>query len=181
MIVLYPDPVLKKKCQKVEKVDQELSDVVSLLQKDLKEAEKGVGLAAPQVGKNKRIFIINWHDHKQVYINPEIVDSFGKEKTYLKTVNSEDEKEDFLEGCLSFPDVYGAVKRWLKIKVKYFVVKDNKLVKKREHLQDFLSIVFQHELDHLDGVLFIDHIKRDNGKLLKRIDGEMKEIDFKDL
>ena len=86
-------------------------------------------------------------------------------------------EEDFLEGCLSFPDFFGTVKRYLKIEAEWEVLQCRtdgsfELVKKTKIMNGFEAIVFQHEADHLDGVLFIDHIKRDGGKFYKWVGKE---------
>lgn len=178
MIFTYPSPVLRKKSSKIITVDDKLLKTITSLRKELKRSEIAVGLAAPQVGVNISVFalkdIVTCDCHKKncdnicFFINPEIVDSFNTDLVYPKMINDKGKKEDFLEGCLSFPDLYGTVKRWLKIKVRYQVLNDqNKLVEKEEVLDNLASIVFQHELDHLTGTLFIDRIKQDNGKFFK--------------
>jgi len=74
-------------------------------------------------------------------------------------VDPDGQREDFYEGCLSFPDLYGTVKRWLKIKVSCKTLNQKgKLEAKEEVLEDLWAIVFQHELDHLNGKLFVDHL-----------------------
>ena len=88
-------------------------------------------------------------------------------------VGDGEKEDDFLEGCLSFPDLFGTVKRYLKIEAHWQEMVKNKLVSRKKTMNGFEAIVFQHELDHLDGILFIDHIKRDGGKLFKFI-GEKK-------
>lgn len=193
MIFVYPDPVLRNKSKKIATPNKDLDKVVKLLEKELGKSKIGVGLSAPQVGENHRVFAFkNTHatcgddchcSEKgiQVFINPKIIDTYNKEKDYVQTLTEDGHREDFMEGCLSFPDLYGTVKRWLKVKVAYQVLKNGKLSNKEELLEGFRAIVFQHELDHLDGVLFVDHVKEDNGKIFKQIDGELKEIDIKQI
>ena len=189
MIVLYPDPILREKCPAVKSGDEELVETINLLKKTLQEAKTGIGLAAPQVGRRQRVFLIKeltcycedsrcQKDHFQVFINPQIVDYFNQEKVFPKILNENGQEEPFLEGCLSFPHLYGPVKRWLKIKVSYQVFNRQKgeLQPKTEILEDLPAIVFQHELDHLDGILFIDHIKREKEKLFREEKGKLKPI-----
>lgn len=174
MIVKYPNEILRKKCQRVKKLNKIVIETIDLLKKNLLKSLIGVGLSAPQIGKDLRIFIINIPNQPKlrVFINPEVVDTFNGEKTYPMILNNEKE-ENFLEGCLSFPNIYGTVKRWLEIKVEYF---NETLEKRKEVLSCFEAIVFQHELDHLDGKLFVDHVKEESGKLYKERDGKLERI-----
>lgn len=113
----------------------------------------GVGIAAPQIGINKRMFVIYAHDlegkmHILPLINP-IILSHSKEMTYLP----------YGEGCLSVPrETHGLTPRYREIKVQtsFFDVKTGKVSERIFKLKDFLAIVFQHENDHLDGVLYVD-------------------------
>jgi peptide deformylase len=70
-----------------------------------------------------------------------------------------------VEGCLSFPNLYGMVRRYLVIEAEWMEIFKKKLIKKKSELSGFEAIVFQHEVDHLEGILFVDHIKEDGGKL----------------
>ena len=104
--------------------------------------ENGVGIAAPQVGVNERVIIVEGGRGPEAFVNPKIVaKSFGK-------VDSE-------EGCLSVPGVYGIVKRHKKVKVEAY---DKTGVKRTMAVHGFPAIIFQHEIDHLDGVLFVDKV-----------------------
>lgn len=140
----YPADVLRQNAKKVTRVD----DSVRKLAQDMLEtmyASNGVGLAAPQVGVSKRVFVIDVAGEDDprkpiVFINPEIVDGQGE------LVGT--------EGCLSFPNVFFEVKRFNKITVKYTNLsgKDQKLTVEG----NLLCRAIQHELDHLNGELFID-------------------------
>lgn len=137
-ILVAGDPVLRKVAEPVKKIDKKL---VKLL-KDMAEtmyAAEGVGLAAPQIGVSKRIVVIDVGDGIYELINPEIVHSEGE------VVSS--------EGCLSVPTYEGEVKRAEKVECEF-----NDRTGKRMLLQaeGLLAICIQHELDHLDGTLFID-------------------------
>ena len=104
--------------------------------------ENGVGIAAPQVGTNERVIIVEGGRGPEAFFNPRIVGkSFGK-------VDSE-------EGCLSVPGVFGIVKRHKKVKVEAY---DKTATKRVMDVHGFPAIIFQHEIDHLDGVLFVDKV-----------------------
>ncbi|GAA0114384.1 peptide deformylase [Clostridium senegalense] len=135
------DEVLRKKC----KIVNEINDRLLTLIKDMKETmyeSNGVGLAAPQVGILKRVVVVDIGEGPIVLINPEILESKG-------------EVVD-LEGCLSIPNEHGKVRRPQYVKVKamnedgeWFTIEG----------EDFLARAFCHEIDHLDGVLYIDKIE----------------------
>lgn len=165
---MYPDPILRITTKKVEKVDTDLLKSVDKLRKILRDCENGAGLAAPQIGLKLRFFGLKEMDSKEVriYINPRIEKIWGP-KSFAKIVGEDKKEEDFLEGCLSFPDYYGTVKRFLKIDAAWMEIEDGQLVSKTKTMFGFESIVFQHEMDHLDGILFVDHVKADNGKFYK--------------
>ena len=144
----YPDPVLKKKAEKVAVVDDELRHFMDDMLETMY-AAVGVGLAAPQVGVSKRVVVIDisHEDEKReplFLVNPEII------------WKSED-KVCGEEGCLSVPEQRAEVERYASIKVRYL---DYNGQEHEELIDDFLAIVIQHELDHLDGILYIDRISR---------------------
>lgn len=181
-IVLYPNEVLRRGTLRVEVVDRELKTELINLKKILLAQVNGAGLAAPQIGISKRFFGLKLGKKKEVklLINPEILGVYGK-KDWIKItgekVEGEDKvkDEDFLEGCLSFPNLFGTVKRWVKIRAKWQELKRGKLVEVIKEMVGFEAIVFQHELDHLEGILFIDHIKKDGGKLYRQVGEKMTE------
>lgn len=134
------DEILRKKSRKVE----EINDRILTLIKDMQEtmyAADGVGLAAPQVGILKRIAVVDIGDGPINLINPEIIESEGE---YL------DE-----EGCLSIPNQQGTVLRPIKIKVKALNEKGEEFILTGE---DLLARAICHEIDHLDGILFVDKV-----------------------
>ena len=139
------------------------------LKKILVKSENGAGLAATQIGSVGRFFgLKNLNKKKtEIFINPKIVKTWG-EKVYPKIIKDKNKTEDFLEGCLSFPNYYGTVRRYLKIEVEWMELRTPPMPRLRRAskiLEGFEAIVWQHEADHLDGILFIDHIKRNGGKL----------------
>lgn len=178
-ILTYPNKRLRKIAKKVEDLSRNnLRDFNSLVKK-LKEADNGVGLAAPQIGISKRFFGMKDENKEvKVFINPRVLKKEG-ERSYFKIINEDGSQEDFLEGCLSVPGFLGTVKRFLNISVEWMEVEDSKkLVSKKENLSGFKAIVWQHESDHLDGKLFIDYVKKENGTFFKGDKDEMVEVDI---
>lgn len=144
----YPDPILKKKAEKVEKVDDELRRFMDDMLETMYSAV-GVGLAAPQVGVSKRIVVIDIsHEDEKIepyyLVNPEII-------------WKSEEKVCGEEGCLSVPEQRAEVERHASVKLRYL---DYNGQEHEELIEDFLAIVIQHELDHLDGILYIDRLSR---------------------
>lgn len=107
---------------------------------------EGVGIAAPQVGVRRNIIAVQRFDKEgepfEFYLNPEIVERIG-------------EKADGGEGCLSVPELYGNVSRWQEIVLRY---RDEQWVEHTERIEGFTAVIFQHEVDHLSGRLFIDYL-----------------------
>jgi len=154
-IIKYPHPALRKKAKPVKTITpaiQRFSQELLQVLVSKKGEPLGVGLAANQVNKLWRIFIIKMPDDKfQVCINPQLL------KTSKKNLKGLAEDKHFLEGCLCFPGYYGFVNRSIKIKVKYQTPQG---LSKTKTLTPPHSSYFQHELDHLNGILFIDYIKQ---------------------
>ena len=145
-VVVYPNPVLSKKALPVTEIAEEERALIRNMIKTMY-AESGVGIAAPQVGISKRIFIASPNakpGEEKVFINPVIFKTVGEQVG--------------LEGCLSLPDVSGEVRRAKKIEFEYLDL-DGK--KKQGEACDFMARIFQHELDHLDGKLLIDRVDFD--------------------
>lgn len=140
-IVQNGDPVLRKKCFEVENFDEKLFTLLDDMKDTLIKSE-GVGLAAPQIGVLRRIFLIKYEDFYFECINPKITEMKGK------CVEQ--------EGCLSVRGMYGEVERPTKITVEFYDRngKYNKL-----KVSGFLARIFCHENDHLDGILYIDKAK----------------------
>lgn len=185
MIIRYQknSQSLRKKSKEIVEITSEIKKTIRLLQTDLTDSGNGVGLSSPQVGKYWRVLVIKHCDHCKIkaYLNPQIIDTFDKQKTYPQLLKEDGSREDFLEGCLSFPGIYGTVRRYLRIKVRYQIInKEGSLETEEEILEDFMAIVFQHELDHLDGILFIDHVKEDKGKLFKEEEKKLNQISLSD-
>lgn len=173
-IVIYPNKLLRKKTEEIKKLDKQAKEDIDTLVKVLANCEDGAGLAGPQVGILKRFLGLKDRLSKKVtvYINPKITKTYGK-KEFL-VMEKEGGNEDFLEGCLSFPNYFGTVKRFFEIDLSWQEIGRNGLkpfcTKKLTGLE---AVVIQHEIDHLDGVLFVDHVKEDGGKFYKLVGNEL--------
>jgi peptide deformylase len=155
-IVHWPDPVLLKGTKPVEAVDDDLRDTVENMSRLMVEL-RGVGLAAPQVGIAKRFMLVSPTgdlDDVRVVVNPEILRAEGE--------------EEMEEGCLSFPGVYGTVRRATNLHVRY---RDLDWAPKELELTGFVARIFQHEFDHLNGVVFVDRMSQaDRIRIRPRLD-----------
>ena len=153
-ILTIPDPRLKHKSSNIEVFDKELKTIVKNMYETLYASGNGIGLAAPQVDIRKRIVVIDLNEDGKsspiTFINPRII-KFSSEKN----INE--------EGCLSIPEFYAEVERPSKIEVEWFDSKGKKL---KKEMTGLLSICMQHEIDHLNGVLFIDHISKLKKKMV---------------
>lgn len=150
-IYVYENPILRKKSTEVDKIDDNLREILDEMVKTMKLAN-GIGLAANQVGIDKRFFVLGIENEVYKIINPEILE-YGEEEV------------EFEEGCLSIPGIYRKVTRPKKIKVRYMDENENIIEKE---LDEILSRAFQHEYDHLDGVLFIDKISPLSRNLIRK-------------
>ena len=152
-IVIYPDPVLRKKLEDIQDIDEDLKKFAEDMADTMYE-DKGVGLAANQVGSLKRIMVFDPEPDPEVrnytvLVNPHIVEKEG-------TQISES------EGCLSLPGIRSDVKRYAKVKVEALNLEGEKIEIEAE---DIVSIILQHEIDHLNGKVFIDRLSALKKKL----------------
>jgi len=152
-IITLGDELLRKKAEKIKEIDEEIQNTAVQMIEILKR-DKGVGLAGPQIGFMKRIFVSSVEgDAPRVYINPSILE------TSLETVKYE-------EGCLSIPGIYANVVRSGKIKIQAWNEKGRPFTLETSGL---LARVIQHEYDHLEGVLFLDRVpEKKRGKLIEK-------------
>lgn len=157
-INLYGDKILREKVKKVEKIDDEIIEIVTDMFETMRNANGGIGLAANQVGINKKIFVLDlspieeYKDHKpMVVINPEIVEF-------------SDDLEVMEEGCLSLPGLYAEVERPAKIKLKYMDLSENEQIIEAD---GFFARAIQHEYDHLIGKMIPDHLESDDKKKIQ--------------
>ncbi|WP_309121354.1 peptide deformylase [Paenibacillus sp.] len=144
IIVKHPDPVLREVAKPVPKVTPNIQKLLTDMAETMYDAP-GVGLAAPQIGISKRVIVIDvGDDHGLIeMVNPEIVEAGGEQLGP--------------EGCLSIPGLQGDVRRKDRLKVKGLDRNGNEIVIEAD---GFLSRAFQHEIDHLNGVLYIDIAER---------------------
>lgn len=147
-IISYGDETLRRKSKEVSKISKKIQTLVHDLL-DTMYAKNGVGLAAPQIGENLRVFVIDVSTNNEplcplVFINPKIIKKSGAINSY--------------EGCLSFPEAYTNVRRYKNIMVKALDMHGKPFVKEAND-GCLLARAIQHEFDHLDGVLFIDHCR----------------------
>ncbi len=145
-IIKYPHPILKAPTQKVDVIDREVREIIRDMFETMYHAE-GVGLAANQIGISLRIMVIDTSPKKEspplklVLINPEVIEKEGSIK--------------YKEGCLSFPGLTVEVERYKSVKVKALNEHGEEVF---YHFEGFPAIVFQHEMDHLEGITFIDRV-----------------------
>lgn len=147
-ILTVPDPRLKLKSQPVEAVDDELRALMDDMLETMY-AAPGIGLAAIQVGVAKQVIVMDLAregEDKQprYFVNPEIL-------------WASDETLPYEEGCLSIPDIYDEVERPARVKLRYLDYQGERV---EEDAEGLFAVCIQHEMDHLEGVLFIDHLSR---------------------
>ncbi|MFH1653917.1 MAG: peptide deformylase [Pseudomonadota bacterium] len=160
-IFTYPSDILYKKALRVERVDDEVRALLADMVDTLYSTESGIGLAAPQVGVSLRVIVVDDREGNLLHlINPEIVSRSGE-------TSSE-------EGCLSVPGLCVSIDRSEEITVKYMDISGEE---KMLDAKGFLAIVIQHECDHLDGVLIIDHVGQiQRGLYEKRLKKECRKL-----
>lgn len=156
-ILRFPNPVLRKKSKAVKRVTPEIIQLIDDMIETM-QAAPGIGLAAPQVGVTIRVIVADVGEEAIALVNPKIISKSGK--------------QTFTEGCLSLPGVEAPVERASQVIVKG-LDRSGKSIK--IEAQDLLATVFQHEIDHLDGHVFIDRV--DDPSLIKHMafDQEKKE------
>lgn len=164
-IVFLPDPVLRRKAHKVTTFDSELQTLIDDMIETMREAP-GVGLAAPQVGVSQRVVVIEYAEDEEdeeapkklyVIVNPEIL-------------QPSEETELGIEGCLSVPGLVGEVERSISLTVKGLNRRGQPVKYK---LNGWLARIFQHEIDHLDGIIYTDRATR----VWKPLEGEEAPVD----
>ncbi len=193
-MVVTPDPSLLKKAMPVERFDKKLKRVIKEMEKALDATYDpvGVGLAAPQVGIPKRIFLTRPKEGgpMHVFINPEIVSSSDKEEIpilpnsskveLMKKVskNKPGDKKKLLEGCLSVPNIWGNVARKNTVELSW---QDETGKKFTKTFKGFPAIIVQHELDHLDGILFTKHVLAQGEQLYRSYKNDKGEDEFEEI
>ncbi|MFI4965338.1 MAG: peptide deformylase [Caulobacterales bacterium] len=147
-ILVVPDPILKKVSERVDAVDDDLRALMDDMLETMY-AAPGIGLAAIQVGVPKRVIVMDIARPEEepaprFFINPEIL--WASEET-----------APYEEGCLSVPEIYDEVERPAQVKIRYVNYRGETV---EEDAEGLFAVCIQHEMDHLDGVLFIDHLSR---------------------
>lgn len=165
-IVAYGDPVLRKEGEDLSSDYPQLNALIQDMWETMEKA-RGVGLAAPQINKSLRLFVIDStlmydedepnHGIRQVFLNPEILEEWGKEWAYE-------------EGCLSIPGIRADVVRPSNLRIRY---QDENFKWHEKEFDGLTARVIQHEYDHIEGVLFTDHLKPLKRTLLK---GKLEDI-----
>ncbi|WP_265524906.1 peptide deformylase [Providencia rustigianii] len=154
-IIEIPDERLRIKCAPVTDFAA-VQTLIDDLIETMYSTDTGIGLAAPQIAETKAIMVIDISEERNqpmVFINPEIIESEGE--------------TSYQEGCLSVPDIYADVPRFQRVKVKAFDRDGNEFIVDSD---EFLAIVMQHEIDHLNGKVFIDHLSTlKRNMLLKKL------------
>ena len=177
-IITLPDPILKKKCDPVEEINDEIKQLLDEMLKTMYKAP-GIGLAAPQIGISKRLIVMDVsprpglkryqeENKEKEEIKPNPILMINPEITWVSKEKDTDE-----EGCLSIPGIMANVTRPSSCKVKYL----NKNGESRKlHAEGLLARCIQHESDHINGVLFIDHLsKTKKDIILRKIKKQQKE------
>jgi peptide deformylase len=164
-IVVYGDPILRKRAEEIPHDGFELSTLVADMYETMYSAH-GIGLAAPQIGKSVRLFVVDGStledepllkDFKKVFINPVMLEEFSN-------------PWEFEEGCLSIPNIREKISRKAKVKIRYF---DLQWMLHEEELDGMKARIVQHEYDHLEGKLFLDYVSPLKRRMLK---GKLTDI-----
>jgi len=162
-IVLYPDPRLRAENTPIEVWDQNLRDTAQAML-ELMYSSEGVGLAAPQVGINRRLLVFNPEGDKEhadqeiVLCNPQVA-------------NKSKEREFGEEGCLSFPEIHASILRPLRVVIEAKGIDGKDLTLE---LSDWKARIFLHEFDHIDGILFIDRMTPADKAIAKPLLGDLE-------
>lgn len=186
-ILLTRDPRLRQKSKPVTKVDKKILKILEDMKDTLKVQKdpEGVGLAAPQIGEFYQIFLMQDKKHVIPIFNPKIIKLSKKtnDPSTRKTRSGQVQNDEYImEGCLSLPHYYGPVQRAWSVKLEYQTPKmvDGKwqLENRYEVIEGFLAQIMQHEIDHLNGTVFIDKLFVQNRQLFQLVKGKWQEVDL---
>lgn len=189
-IVTAPNSILSKPTKQVSKIDKNIVKLIGDMKESLAAARDpiGVGLAAPQIGKSLRIFIVKSTNKSQpqVFINPKII-YISEEKNQQVIQSSKTKKakaksgiseNKMLEGCLSLPAIWGEIQRQKELILNY---EDEKGKPHNRKFTLFIATIIQHEMDHLDGILFPKMVLEQKGKLYKSHKDEKNDDVFEEI
>jgi peptide deformylase len=176
-ILLSGDKILRTKSKPIRSLDKKTVELIRDLKDTLKAQKEpeGVGLAAPQIGKNFRIFVV-WPDPQddiKVVINPEVIQI--SKSTSAPNAKKAKQHKKIMEGCLSLPNYYTPLARFFSIKVRYL---DENWQEKVESHEGVDAQIFQHEIDHLNGVLFIDRMFEQKKQLYEYRNGQWSDVEL---
>lgn len=159
-IIQSGNPILRKVSKPVGTIDKKIKTLIQDLKDTLavQKDPEGVGLAAPQIGVNLRVFAVDFKNLKRIIINPEVLEIKNLTKETKK------KKSEILEGCLSLPHYYGPLTRDSYVKLKYLDENGKEI---EEEFNDFNAQIMLHEIDHLNGFLFVDRLLEQKKKLYK--------------
>jgi peptide deformylase len=169
-IVAYGDPVLKREADEIDENYEGLNQLIDDMFETMYQAS-GVGLAAPQIGKSIRLFIVDASpfadDHDDEQPDPKAEGLADFKKVFINPIIEEEKGEEwsFQEGCLSIPAIREDVYRKEKIKISYY---DENFNFHEESLEGYAARVVQHEYDHIEGILFTDHLSPLKKRLLTK-------------
>lgn len=163
-ILTVPNPILRQKSKRVEKIDKKIKNLVAQMVQFLKTGaegkQMGLGLSAPQIGQLLRIIVV-WSKSSRRFlpmINPKIIWRSKRSRLGIP------ESKNPYEGCLSVPGLWGKVRRHSVIKVLYQTPANQSVIRK---FRGFTGVIIQHEIDHLEGILFTDRVTTQKGTLYK--------------
>lgn len=184
-VLSVKEPTLRQKSKPVKKLDKRIKRLIVDMKKTLRAQKdpEGIGLAAPQVGKNLRIFMMKPGEKIEVIINPEVIEKKNKlkvsgrkgAKESPKSKEKLEHKEKIMEGCLSLPHFYGPLKRAELIKIRFL---DDKGKEKVKTFKGLKAQIVQHEIDHLNGILFVDRLLEQKGRLYEYANGQWSEVEL---
>jgi len=159
-IIQSGNPILRKVSKPVGTIDKKIKALIQDLKDTLavQKDPEGVGLAAPQIGVNLRVFAVDFKNLKRIIINPEVLELKNQTKETKK------KRSEILEGCLSLPHYYGPLTRDSYVKLKYLDENGKEI---EEEFNDFNAQIMLHEIDHLNGFLFVDRLLEQKKKLYK--------------
>lgn len=169
-IVAYGDPVLKKEAEEIDETYPQLNELIDNMYQTMYNAQ-GVGLAAPQIGKSIRLFVVDGSPFAEreegEEEDPKAVGMENFKKVFINPIIEVEEGEEwgFNEGCLSIPKIREEVFRKERISISYF---DENWKHHRETYEGYAARVIQHEYDHIDGILFTDHLSALKRRLLSK-------------
>lgn len=182
-IVQAPQQVLAEIAKDIPNIDKAIKNLIAEMSETLQHAKdpEGVGLAAPQVGKSLQMFLVKESKKTplRVFINPKITIPKEEKLPTPEEIESGEKKEVKLEGCLSLQDIWGVVYRYKRIVLTYQDETGEEFINKE--FDGFLATIIQHEVDHLNGILFPRRVLEQDGELYKSTINKKGEMEFEQI